>query len=324
MSGGDFFAVDAGEWAELCQRGRINKAIAYLVMARGTGGDNRTTSWSTHAVEIRTGVSRAQAKAAIEGLVQDGHARRERSGKRPRYKLRAGVSPDWIWLPNAIVDGVAGETPPIERIRQSASLPALQLFVELYHAQNLADFGGVDWRHLRLRYERRKIGQRGQFVVWGFSTKTETVWPKEAPFVAGRSIGKKGEDGRLVFWDALAILTDTGLAEYVGHVIDSDTEDAAIVHPYAMATGEPEERAVAEAAHAAAREMLTDQQREQAEADELWLLPAERHRQEVQLVGILRLRYRARTASTARWYDPNGWTGFAEGYREMAERESAF
>ena len=61
---GDFFAVDRRAWHVVCSLG-MNPAIAYLVTARDTGGDNRTTKWSTNAIEGRTGISRSRARDAI-------------------------------------------------------------------------------------------------------------------------------------------------------------------------------------------------------------------------------------------------------------------
>jgi hypothetical protein len=41
---GGFFAVDRRAWAYVCRLG-MNAGIAYLAIARGTGGDNRTSVW---------------------------------------------------------------------------------------------------------------------------------------------------------------------------------------------------------------------------------------------------------------------------------------
>jgi hypothetical protein len=40
-----FFRIDKRLWAAACDLG-INPAVAYLALACGTGGDNRTTAWS--------------------------------------------------------------------------------------------------------------------------------------------------------------------------------------------------------------------------------------------------------------------------------------
>ena len=50
---GDFFAIDRRAWARVCGLG-INPAVAYLVLARGTGANNRSSSCAAPAAEIYT------------------------------------------------------------------------------------------------------------------------------------------------------------------------------------------------------------------------------------------------------------------------------
>ncbi len=85
---GEFFAVDRRAWARVCRLG-MNSAVAYLVLARGTGGDNRTTKWSVNAVERYTGVSRSRAAQAIADLERDKALVRDPASKRdrPKYKI---------------------------------------------------------------------------------------------------------------------------------------------------------------------------------------------------------------------------------------------
>jgi hypothetical protein len=78
---GGFFAVDRRAWARVCRLG-MNSAVAYLVLARGTGGDNRTTKWSTNAIERYTGISRSRAAKAIADLEQDKAVVRDPAGTR--------------------------------------------------------------------------------------------------------------------------------------------------------------------------------------------------------------------------------------------------
>jgi hypothetical protein len=68
--------------------------------------------------------------------------------------IAALTEPLAIWLPNALIDGAAGEVPPIELIRQTRSLPALRLLVELYAAQFLPNFGGVPRELLKVVFDR--------------------------------------------------------------------------------------------------------------------------------------------------------------------------
>src|SRR5262249_40951542 len=46
MAGKGFFAIDRRTWGEICDARTISEAAAYLVLAAGTGADNRSTSWS--------------------------------------------------------------------------------------------------------------------------------------------------------------------------------------------------------------------------------------------------------------------------------------
>jgi hypothetical protein len=50
-----FFAVDRRTWERVCELG-LNRAVAYLVLARGTGKTNRETAWSVMAIENYTGI----------------------------------------------------------------------------------------------------------------------------------------------------------------------------------------------------------------------------------------------------------------------------
>ena len=76
-----FFAVDKRSWVAACDLG-MQAAVAYLVLATGTGRDNRT-SWSTNAIERCTGIGRKRAKAAI-GKLTEAAMERSRSSKHHR------------------------------------------------------------------------------------------------------------------------------------------------------------------------------------------------------------------------------------------------
>ena len=222
---GSFFAIDHRCWAQACATG-MNAAVAYLVQARGTGRDQRTTAWSVQAVETYTGISRNRAKVAINALQSVGLTSQIQGGSHPRYELpgwselacqklaphEAGVLRDistgkqpggrrlreaenlmqqgilemnndgafrlceaqWIWLPNEFVTGAHDETPPLELLRQTQDVMALRLAVDLYHAQNLRDDGGVSRTITWQRYERFEVGRQGQFTVWGF--RQDSTW----------------------------------------------------------------------------------------------------------------------------------------------------
>ena len=83
---GCFFAIDHRCWAKACAIS-MNAAVAYLLHARGTGRDQRTTYWSVQALETYTGISRSRAQAAIKSLQSAGLTAQIQGGSRPRYEI---------------------------------------------------------------------------------------------------------------------------------------------------------------------------------------------------------------------------------------------
>src|SRR5215207_6190640 len=116
MARGGFFAVGRQTVVSACKQG-VNAGAAFLVLARGSGGDNVTTSWSAQAGSKYLGIRWKTAAAAIKQLEQAKIIKRDRASStaRPRYTL--AQKGDLIWLPNSLVDGVAGEIPPITKMR---------------------------------------------------------------------------------------------------------------------------------------------------------------------------------------------------------------
>lgn len=387
---GNFFAVDKRTWAKVCELGSINAALTYLVLARGSGGDNRTTSWSANAIEERTNVHWKRAKAAIIALCDATLVRQTKGGvrKRPQYylppfheisgaeptveerafmqallqkpdrpvpksssyqswgcpkpyavasglvkkgwlvedgrdrfKLRplSDETPDWVWLPNTLIDGMGVGAAPIELIRQTQNLAAIRLLVDLYHVQSLDQNNGVSHHHLFQSYEREKVGENGIYVLWGFRGGSTKAWGHRSP-AKEHLTGIKGPDGVdagwPIFWKAIELLGDLGLIEFVPHVIDSDGPEGEILHPYGSSNlGEPGEQAVAVAAHQAAYAMLNPGKAAGGAVSGLWLLPSPRHMANVQMVGIARLKHRARTTATSKWVSrQEDWDCWAEQY----------
>ncbi len=131
-----FFSVGHDTFLRACGLG-INPAAAFLVLARGTGGDNTSTKWSAEAAADRLGTRWTTAKAAIAQLAASRLVTIRKGSTRPAYTLAKKGTP--IWLPNALVDGAGSEVPPVARLRQIQDPMALRLFVELYGEQNLRE-----------------------------------------------------------------------------------------------------------------------------------------------------------------------------------------
>jgi hypothetical protein len=388
-----FFAVDRGAF-RCAAVGGLNSAVAHLIMARGTGRNNRTTQWSVHSIEQRTGISRPNAARAVKDLVDRGIWRKIREGQHPIYEVVPGneipsgpftaadqatiaairngkadeaavkalvargiakqtasrrsrrsyanpyaagleldeatiaalTEPLTVWLPNTLVDGAADEVPPIELIRQTRNLPALQLLIELYSVQFLPNYGGVPRELLKMLFDRAKVGEQGPFVVWGFRSKHMTAGRSLArPFFTGQLTTR--DDGTRVdagldasFWPAVHTLTDLGLIEQVGMLLDGDDDESEIIHPYAIRGGEPAERELAVAAQMAATAMVTEGQLNWAvENGYCHLVPVRKHIANATLAELFRLKYRPHTSATAAWFALMQQTTakYLENYRAM-------
>jgi hypothetical protein len=386
-----FFGANRGAF-RCAAVGGLNAALAHLVMARGTGPDNRTTQWSVHSIEKRTGISRPNAGKAVKDLLDRGIWKKVRDGQHPIYQVIPGdripsgpltveeqtaiaairegnpvpygsktavealkargiirecnggrrsqsfeldmvaiaalVEPLTTWLPNVLIDGAAGEVPPIELIRQTRSLPALRLLVELYAVQFLPNYGGVPRELLKVVFDRTKVGEQGPFVVWGFRRNQLIAGRKlYGPFLTGqitqKDDGTRCDAGMPAFWAAVDTLTDLGLVERVGMLLDGDDNEAEIIHPCAVRGGEPAERKLAAAAaDRAARVMVTEGQLSWAKQSDYHLLvPVRRHIANVTVAEVFRLKYRPHTAATAAWFALMQQTTaqYLDHYRAMAK-----
>ncbi|MBV8650508.1 MAG: hypothetical protein JO255_03510 [Alphaproteobacteria bacterium] len=202
----------------------------------------------------------------------------------------------------------AGETPPVEWVRQTRDPLKLRLLVDLYRFHDLPGYGGVDPSHMWQQYRRVRVGEFGEYVVWGFALETEqAAWTDLSlphcftPTPEQRANGLKEASN----WFArTGCLADLGLLRWIPHLYEGDDLGAAPLHAYSRGAGYPNADALGEAAHAAGRAMVTDGQFRWA-CNELgrepWLAPVLRHIEQVQMIGIARLRYRPHTSLTAAW-----------------------
>ena len=167
-----------------------NHPIYEAVPANDVPGGPFTTAERAVIAAIRDGITPSD-QATIEALKARGIVRTKHHPHRHResFELDGAAISEWsepfsIWLPNALIDGVADEVPPLELVRQTRSLPALRLFIELYSEQFLPSFGGVPRELLKREFERLLVGERGSFVVWGLRRNTDA----EATNWLGRSL----------------------------------------------------------------------------------------------------------------------------------------
>lgn len=231
------------------------------------------------------------------------------SHERKRWSLKnselLSSEPQHVWLPNAIIEGAADETPPVALLRQMQDVRRLQLFVSLYDTSDLPNDGGVSRLALRRTHTLTKIGQRGASTIWGFGhgIQTTSTGDLHQHFLTGKHEAGK-DTGLPDFWAALTGLEECGLIEFIPHVFESDKPEAEMLHAYPVEDGgcEPWERSVAIAAHAAGLVCLTPGRQQWAVEQVRHLLPVPSHITQLAVIGIGRLRYRPQTRMTAAWF----------------------
>jgi hypothetical protein len=123
----------------LAAGGRIYETVS----ANDIPGGPFTTAERAVIAAIRDG-NTVSDQATMEALKARGIVRVRQHPHRHRhsFELDGAAISEWseplsIWLPNALVDGVADEVPPLELVRQTRSLAALRLLIELYLEQFL-------------------------------------------------------------------------------------------------------------------------------------------------------------------------------------------
>ena len=317
---GEFFAVDKRCWHAAIEVG-LNPAVAYLVLASFSGRNQKSTAASSEAVRKHAAISWQRAKLAIASLISAGLLIQTKGGSKPRYtivpwkefaKLRTGhklAAPEWLWLPNSHVCGAAGEVPPVARVRQTQDKMTLRLLVDLYEEQNLVEDGGSSRRLLWQVYRRKKLWERGRYVVWGFSAGELTT----------------ARDGVLLYkthgkeiWERLDQLVSLGLVTWIQMVWESDSAEAEPMFPI---SGEREDDLGAQiglAAYEASEALMADAE---WEPNYHPMVPLPKHLGNVQLIGIARLRYRPKTKLTGAWHAQHEQNGarWLEIYEALSE-----
>jgi hypothetical protein len=148
-------------------------------------------------------------------------------------------SENLIWLPNTLITGTeAGEDPPVRRLRSAGDLWTLRLLIDLFHAQNLRDDGGISIRLLPQKYERVLVGEQGIFNVWAFKPGRSDAWFSGC-FEAHKDRPRDAA-GNHPIWKSIHHLRREGLLSYVAHLWENDTDSAEIIYSYGIdGVGDP-------------------------------------------------------------------------------------
>ena len=242
----------------------------------------------------------------------------------------APVDPLPIWLPNSLTDGAAGETPPIELIRQGQNVLTLRIFIDLYFSHSLENERGISWHDpagLRQSFTRKKLGECGPVIVWGFTAGNLTANAKGPGWELMHGQPGTAEERSAQFWAVIAQLERLGLLRAFPHLIDSaDLETAEIIHPLTLRydrKAEPEELALSQAAYEAAVSLISEERADQAYADRVSLVaPVFDSYPQVSAVGVYRLTYKPGTTASAIWKRSiDDCLLWAEAHRAIAQKD---
>jgi len=378
---GHMFLVDVPTYAAVCNLGDADVAAVYLILAAGTGADNRTSTWSREAVNKRTALNWRKADASFAKLEKHGFLRwlSGKGTRKPRLDLPPletrkpmqkhvaaladrilhGEQPvtatdkgsatigkdqgwlaqddDGVWrfladrpmvkayLPMSLVGDekgkpIAGST-MVERIRMSRDHMAFRLLVDFYALQDLAEHGGVDRQSFYRQFQREKAGATNEFQVWRFNGREVFVrlgcgfeHHKRKPNEKELADGWKPENSAAGFFGAAGILEDAGAIEWVYYLAEDDKSDSNRVYPVAVErhgkvvwseiesiVGSFAIRAACALSKAKINGTMPDAKECERAMPAEFLLPADRLARQATVVGVPRLRQRAKTSNTARW-----------------------
>jgi hypothetical protein len=177
------------------------------------------------------------------------------------------------------------------------------LLIDLYHSQNLRDDGGVNPRLIQKPSRKRRVGERGIWVVWGFEWG-ETELSFEGPFASHRDRTLVHDNSDHPVWQTIRSLHSAGLFQLVPYLYESGSIEAEPIHPLGTGwAGEiPLEAQIFESAYEAAA-ALAGRHLDKPEFGRCSAFcPVMYTNPDVELIGVGRLLYRPRTRRTAQWY----------------------
>lgn len=280
-------------WDQLTQACDIslNAASALLIMARGSGRDNVTTSWSCNAIAEYAGITRKRATDAVQLLIDGKLVEQTKGGSKPQYKLSLPDCEDsYIFLPNSIIDGVGGEVPPVKRLRQMLDVKLLKLFIQLYALHDLDNEGGLPGDIVRYAGEGKvkHIYANDIISVYGCrSGEYQYTWP----WYARSPLCGNGEEDFNDFCSGMRELRLLGLIDGLLYVFEADHEEAELIGP---SFGHQQLEGLFKQISRASHQLQVK--------DSRFFAVVPKHIKEPAFRVILRLAYRPQTVKTARWF----------------------
>jgi hypothetical protein len=288
-------------------------------------------------------LERAPMPAAVARLAERIRSGLQPTGKMDLHTVRQGQDLGWfareeqgLWrflekpegraafIPKSMIIRDDGQPSIVERLRQARDPKTLQLLVDLYALQDLAERDGLAFRKT---FTRESVQATSLHQLWRFKDE-------------GRAQGEAGlahhyeGNGGPAFWRRITLLEDVGAIEWAYYLAEDGQPDAGLVYPVALVrSGRVIEGALESVAGAwatlaaAVLHKGDDTEKFDDFADQApfaFTLPVPRHMREAALVGVLRMRNRAWTTNTSRWRQTAEQRAqeAVEGFRRIVEAES--
>lgn len=306
-AGARFFACALASVLKACDLG-LHEAVTLLLLTSGRRGRGLTTRWGVHAVETYGGLSRRQARRAIQSL----EAAELLSPPTGTTRTLVDLPGPTLWMPQTFVHGVADEPSPLVRLRETGDVLTLRLAVHLYdrHLVEPED-NGLPPTLYRQAWTKTTLRTYRDWQVCAFQEEQVYTNAVDDVLVAPFITVTKGKRDLSGYWDRMRLLRQIGLLRPVLRLMESDDPDAVEVHSlapsYIVATPDLDlEVEVAAAAERVAWALLEADEdaysryRDMA-CDRTVLLPVKAHMRSAALVTGYRLAYRPHTAHTAKW-----------------------
>jgi hypothetical protein len=306
---GRFFPLALASFLKACDIG-LHEAVALLLLTSGRRGKGLSTRWGVHAVETYGGLSRRQARHAIQAL-EAADLVSPVEGQTRRLMDLPGPA---LWMPQTFIHGAAGEPSPLVRLRETGDVLTLRLAVHLYdrHLVDPED-NGLPLTLYRREWTKTVLVAYRDWQVCAFQEDMLFTNCADdslmAPYVVpANKTAKRNLDG---FWTRMDLLKGLGLLRPVLRLMESAEPEAVEVHSLAPSHIVPVvdvaiEADVATAAERAAAQLLDADDDAYARyrdmvCDRTVLLPVRAHMTNAALVTGWRLAYRPHTEHTKRW-----------------------
>ncbi len=320
------FAVCAHRVSDVLRLGP-KETLAFLTVARGTGGDNRTSSWGAESIQryglmglpsACTALKKLEAAQLISPRGQNGKRNQRRIAEPVLASSGGGekAKPNLIWLPNRLIGDKPGDQSGLGRLREmepSVGAPALALLLEIYRLYHPVFHSGVDPTQLSVRAGLRFLNEeRGTERLYGV-VKNSYRWRLRLPS-SPLPLPPPKEIPRL-----LNTLVELHLIRGVEYIFDRAPEyGGEPLFPFCQGAGDEAENAEGARRRVAAEQIREASLKNERHAFDGWdeahdeFAAVPRHVTVPQLVGLVRPRWLADTSHNrrflarvrARWQHP--------------------